>query len=362
MHSFKLDKNQIKQRSPLKSIEEAFTDDDSINLDSIEFSTYLDNLLEKENSLIEKIQGSFESQSYDVPIFQLSDLEVDENTKIKYGSTSTVQKAFILNQNLPVAVKKYKLKNTESFKNEIKILKKISHENVLRLIGVMNDQNDSIITDWCSGPNLYEFLNSKHEDCYDKSNMFELMDIAYQISNAMDYLHSLRILHRDLKSKNVFLTESKNSENGLAHWQVKIGDFNLAICLDDANVQKIQTRCEGSYYWMAPEIINKKYNDQVINNPYTFKSDVYSFGIIMYELITGNLPFKDLDPMVMVLKVGRRSLKLDPRPIPNTPKGAVEIVKICTDSNRDIRPDFKDIKSQLFLIKNESSRNPLKKI
>lgn len=292
-------------------------------------------------------------------IFSIENFEFDNDFKIKYGTNCSVRKAFLLDKNQSVAYKTYKTKNTSSYKNEIKILKNLDNENCLRLIGLVDDGFDSLITEWCSGPNLYEYLNSKCEEYYFKSSMFELMDIAYQVANAMEYLHSMRIVHRDLKSKNIFLTET-NSDDETRKWQVKVGDFNLAICLDDKDVHKVQAKCEGSFYWMSPEVLNKNYNGNLITDPYSFKSDVYSFGIVLYELLTGELPFKDLDPMVVVLRVGKRSIKINYKPKPNTPKSAVELLEICTDFEREKRPQFNEIKLKLNDIKKESSRIPSK--
>lgn len=281
----------------------------------------------------------------DIPLFNTNDIEFDNNVAAKYGTCSVVKKAFIVDLSCTVAVKNYKQANTSSFINELKILKKLNHENLLSLKGLLND-GDSLMVDWCSGPNLFEYFNSKYEECYSQATTNELMNIGYQIATGMDYLHSLKIIHRDLKSKNVFLT-GPNWQKGIRQWKVKIGDFNLAVSLNDPNAQNIQNKCEGSLYWMAPEVINRHFINQETSAPYTFKSDVYSFGVILFELVSGELPFKDLNPMTMVLKIGRREISLNPEKTSHTSKQIIDLIKQCTEHNRDFRPIFSQIKNEI---------------
>ncbi|RNA28847.1 serine threonine- kinase A-Raf [Brachionus plicatilis] len=284
----------------------------------------------------------------EVPLFSTSDLEFDVNSTIKYGSCSVVRKAFIPALSWTVAVKNYKQQDSNSYKNEMRILKKLNHENLLNLKGLLSD-GDSLVVDWCSGPNLYEYFNSKFEQCYSKASTNELMNIAYQISNGMEYMHSMKIIHRDLKSKNVFLI-GPSLQKGTRQWKVKIGDFNLAVALNDPNAQNIQTKCEGSLYWMAPEVINKNFINQQISDPYTFKSDVYSFGVILFELVTGEVPFKDLEPMAMVLKIGRREISLNPQSSSHASQEIIDLIKQCTEHKREFRPEFAQIKNLLSKI------------
>lgn len=296
-------------------------------------------VLLKMNNL-EKLASELE-----IPLFNTNDIEFDQNVTAKYGACSVVKKAFIANLSSTVAVKNFKQANSSSFVNELKILKKLNHENLLTLKGLLND-GDSLIVDWCSGPNLYEYLNSKHEQCYSQATTNELMNIGYQIASGMDYLHSLRIIHRDLKSKNVFLI-GPSWHKGARQWKAKIGDFNLAVSLNDPNAQNIQAKCEGSLYWMAPEVINRNFINQETSNPYTFKSDVYSFGVILFELVSGELPFKDLEPMTMVLKIGRREISVNPANTPHTSKQTIDLIKQFTEHNRDFRPNFSQIKNEI---------------
>ena len=108
----------------------------------------------------------------------------------------------------------------------------------------------------------------------------------------MEYLHYKQIVHRDLKSSNIFLTSEKND----AENSVKIGDFGLAKSKKSSKSIKRNHSPTGTLYWMAPEIFNP---GKANRNPYTQASDVYAFGIVLYEIFSGQLPYtdrKDLRP------------------------------------------------------------------
>ena len=163
---------------------------------------------------------------------------------------------------------------------EVETLKKISHENVIAVVGA-DQQRDAqgshmlILTEYCPGGNLNERLTRPSSE---KMNLKWMSELAAGLS----YLHSVNVIHRDLKPENVLLTATDN---------VKLADFGLArefIALKQTKAQRddgswmttyIQYYMEsvlGTPYWMAPE---------VFYGHYTEKADVFSLGVLFFAIL-----------------------------------------------------------------------------
>ncbi|CAH2317031.1 serine threonine- kinase A-Raf [Pelobates cultripes] len=142
-----------------------------------------------------------------------------------------------------VAVKILKVTNPtaeqiQAFKNEMQVLRKTRHVNILLFMGFMTRPNFAIITQWCEGSSLYRHLHVIET----RFDIFQLIDIARQTAQGMDYLHAKNIIHRDLKSNNIFLHE------GLT---VKIGDFGLATVKTRWSGSQQVEQPSGSILWMV---------------------------------------------------------------------------------------------------------------
>ncbi|XP_056380209.1 RAF proto-oncogene serine/threonine-protein kinase isoform X1 [Hyla sarda] len=204
--------------------------------------------------------------------------EVMLSSRIGSGSFGTVYKG---KWHGDVAVKILKVtdptpEQLQAFRNEVAVLRKTRHVNILLFMGYMTKENLAIVTQWCEGSSLYKHLHVQET----KFQMFQLIDIARQTAQGMDYLHAKNIIHRDMKSNNIFLHE------GLT---VKIGDFGLATVKSRWSGSQQVEQPTGSILWMAPEVIRMQ-----DNNPFSFQSDVYSYGIVLYELMTGELPYSHI--------------------------------------------------------------------
>lgn len=134
-------------------------------------------------------------------------------------------------------------------------------------------------------------------------------------------MHDKKILHRDLKSQNIFLTK-----NGL----IKLGDFGIAKCLN-YTLEKVKT-VVGTPYYLSPEIVE--------NRPYSFKSDIWSLGVLLYELICLKMPFDASSLPMLYIKIIRGAYS----PIPNNfSKELRSLVNMLLTINSEKRPCINDI-------------------
>uniref|UniRef100_A0A6I8PS04 RAF proto-oncogene serine/threonine-protein kinase n=1 Tax=Ornithorhynchus anatinus TaxID=9258 RepID=A0A6I8PS04_ORNAN len=257
--------------------------------------------------------------------------EVMLSTRIGSGSFGTVYKG---KWHGDVAVKILKVidptpEQLQAFRNEVAVLRKTRHVNILLFMGYMTKDNLAIVTQWCEGSSLYKHLHVQET----KFQMFQLIDIARQTAQGMDYLHAKNIIHRDMKSNNIFLHE------GLT---VKIGDFGLATVKSRWSGSQQVEQPTGSILWMAPEVIRMQ-----DNNPFSFQSDVYSYGIVLYELMTGELPYSHInnrDQIIFMVGRGYASPDLS-KLYKNCPKAMKRLVADCVKKVKEERPLFPQVRA-----------------
>lgn len=262
--------------------------------------------------------------------------EVCLQSLIGSGSFGTVYKG---KWHGDVAVKILKVTNPtpeqfQAFRNEVAVLRKTRHVNILLFMGYMTKDNLAIVTQWCEGSSLYKHIHVLETNF----TMIQLIDIARQTAQGMDYLHAKSIIHRDMKSNNIFLHE------GLA---VKIGDFGLATVKSRWTGSHQVEQPSGSILWMAPEVIRME-----DNNPYSFQSDVYAYGIVLYELLTGELPYSHIGSRDQIIfMVGRGRLCPDLSKLyKSCPKAMKRLVADCIKKSKEERPLFPQILSSIELL------------
>ncbi|XP_024149410.1 raf-1 proto-oncogene, serine/threonine kinase a isoform X2 [Oryzias melastigma] len=262
--------------------------------------------------------------------------EVYLHSRIGSGSFGTVYKG---KWHGDVAVKILKVTDPtpeqfQAFRNEVAVLRKTRHVNILLFMGYMTKDNLAIVTQWCEGSSLYKHIHVLETNF----KMIQLIDIARQTAQGMDYLHAKNIIHRDMKSNNIFLHE------GLT---VKIGDFGLATVKARWSGSHQVEQPSGSILWMAPEVIRME-----DNNPYSFQSDVYSYGIVLFELMTGELPYSQIaNRDQIIFMVGRGCLSPDLSKLyKNCPKAMKRLVADCIKKSKDERPLFPQILSSIELL------------
>ncbi|KAL1099914.1 hypothetical protein V6Z11_D05G193300 [Gossypium hirsutum] len=208
------------------------------------------------------------------------------------------------------------------FTQEVNIMRKIQHKNVVQFFGACTTPpNLCIVTEFMSGGSIYDLLHKQKSGF----KLPLLLKLAIDVSEGMSYLHQNGIMHRDLKAANLLM-----DENGV----VKIADFGVARVQAQTGVMTAET---GTYRWMAPEVIEHK--------PYDHKADVFSFGVVLWEMLTGKLPYENLTPLQAAVGVVQKGL----RPVipQHTRPKFVELLERCWQQDPSLRPEFSEITNLL---------------
>jgi mitogen-activated protein kinase kinase kinase 9 len=225
----------------------------------------------------------------------------------------------------------------ENVIKEAKLFCLLQHVNIVSLEGVcLKGPNLCLVLEYCRGGSLNRVLAGR------KIRPDVLVDWAIQIARGMDYLHCgapISLIHRDLKSSNVLLREEIENDD-LQFKTLKITDFGLA-----REVYKTTRMSQaGTYAWMAPEVIK--------NSTFSRASDVWSYGVVLWELLTGETPYKGIDTLAVAYGVAVNKLTL---PIPSTcPQPWRELMEKCWKSDPHHRPTFEQILLDLDIIVHSS--------
>ncbi|XP_041018900.1 serine/threonine-protein kinase STY17-like isoform X2 [Juglans microcarpa x Juglans regia] len=214
--------------------------------------------------------------------------------KIASVSFCDLYKGTFCNQDVAIKVLRAEHKDINimrEFTQEVHIMRNIRHNNVIQFIGA----------------------------CLRTPNPCLVMAIG--ASEGMKFLHQNNIIHRDLKAANLLM-----DGNGV----VKVSDFGVARMQAQSGVMTAET---GTYRWMAPELIEHK--------PYDHKVDVFSFGVLLWELLTGKLPYEHLTPVQAALGVVQKGLR-PTIPSQTNPK-LVELLERCWQQDPFLRPEFSEI-------------------
>ena len=230
-------------------------------------------------------------------------------------------------------------KEREETINESKILQKLDHQNIIKFYEVFLEKKKSeeilnIVTEYADGGDLSEKIKNKKKNNFFPEN--EILDYFIQICFALKHIHDKKIIHRDLKSQNIFLTKK-----GL----VKLGDFGIAKNLQ--YTWKKASTLIGTPYYLSPEI--------VMNKPYSFKSDIWSLGVLLYEMMSLKMPFDAVSLPMLTLKIMKGDY---PPPPSNYSRDLRNLVSLLLDVSVEKRPDINEILSNSFI--KDRSNNYLK--
>eukprot|EP00003_Mantamonas_plastica_P016877 TRINITY_DN2822_c2_g3_i1.p1 TRINITY_DN2822_c2_g3~~TRINITY_DN2822_c2_g3_i1.p1 ORF type:complete len:355 (+),score=138.19 TRINITY_DN2822_c2_g3_i1:39-1067(+) len=226
-----------------------------------------------------------------------------------------------------VAIKKLKYQSFQSeeayqdFLKEVRLMGSVVNDNVVGFKGVcVQEPNVSIVMEFLPNGSLYDYLHVKNNTLSEK----QIVTIARGVARGMHFLHSFdpMIVHRDLKSHNILLDDEMVP---------KITDFGMARVREQSNTM---TGNVGTPQWMSPELL--------VGEKYDETTDVYSFAMVLWEMITGEVPFAGKNAMQIITK-----MVIDPtyrEPLPEDLNNEIrQLVTECWAPNAENRPSFKEV-------------------
>nr|XP_024654394.1 serine/threonine-protein kinase Nek1-like [Maylandia zebra] len=177
-------------------------------------------------------------------------------------------------------------KERQESRKEVAVLANMSHPNIVQYKESFEEGGCLyIVMDYCEGGDLFKKINSQKGVLFSEA---QILDWFVQICLALKHVHDRKILHRDIKSQNIFLTKDGT---------VQLGDFGIARVLN-STVELART-CIGTPYYLSPEICE--------NKPYNNKSDIWALGCVLYEMCTLKHAFEAGNMKNLVLKIIRGS-------------------------------------------------------
>ncbi|XP_060098976.1 mitogen-activated protein kinase kinase kinase 21 isoform X2 [Heteronotia binoei] len=232
----------------------------------------------------------------------------------------------------------------ESVWQEAKLFSMLKHPNIIELHGAcLQEPNLCLVMEFARGGPLNRALSGASPTTSGshwgrRIPPHVLVNWAVQIAQGMLYLHEeaiVPILHRDLKSSNILLVE-KIENDDIYNKTLKITDFGLAREWH----RTTKMSAAGTYAWMAPEVIK--------SSMFSKGSDIWSYGVLLWELLTGEVPYRGIDGLAVAYGVAVNKLTL---PIPSTcPEPFAKLMKECWAQDPHIRPSFALILEQLIAI------------
>ena len=212
------------------------------------------------------------------------------------------------------------------FQREAQSVSNLSHQNIVEVYDVgEEDGNHYIVMEFIEGKTLKQLLKKR-----ESLTLTEVIDIMTQLTDGIAHAHESYIIHRDIKPQNIMI-----EDNGL----IKITDFGIAQALNATQLTQTNS-VMGSVHYLPPE--------QASGKGSTIKSDIYSLGILMYELLTGNVPFKGDNAVEIALKHMKDKIPSIRKQNPSIPQAVENILLKAAaknprnryDSAKDMHEDF----------------------
>ena len=212
------------------------------------------------------------------------------------------------------------------FQREALATSELSHPNIVMVLDVGTDHGlPYMVMEYVDGPDLKDYIIANSP--LNLGNIIKIMD---QILSAMSLAHKHNVIHRDLKPQNILMDK---------HGNIKIADFGIAVALNQNSVTQTNSAI-GSVHYMSPE--------QTRGGLVTKQSDIYSLGIILYELITGHVPFNGDSAVSIALKHAQEPIPSIRKQDPNIPQPLENVVlKATAKDPRDRYDSAKEMKDDL---------------
>lgn len=241
---------------------------------------------------------------------------------LKYlgGGMSSVYLAEDIILNRDVVVKMIKVdvhnkdKSRQRFQREVESTIQLSHPNIVNVLDVdETDEYQLLVTEMVDGPTLKQYIDDDHPISID-----EAVELSVQILKGIEHAHERGIIHRDIKPQNILLDSEK---------KIRITDFGIAKALSETRMTETN-QVMGSVQYISPEQAKGQNTDE--------RTDIYSFGIVLFELLTGEVPFSGETPVAVALKQISEDLP-DIDGYREVPQGLKNILFRCTEKNPDDR-------------------------
>lgn len=234
-------------------------------------------------------------------------------------------------------------KDRELALNEIHILRALDHPHIVRFVdSFVADEELCIAMDYCAGGDLTELLN-RQRAASKRLPEVEVRSMLAQLSSALAHVHARRIVHRDIKSSNIFLRAAPAAGgpsavtgmpvSGGGRHHLMLGDFGVAKALESTKAMAC-TQC-GTPYYLPPEVCN--------GAPYDVKADLWSLGVLAYELIALRYPFtgQTLPQLIMRIIGGKYT------PLPSSVSAEL---RLLVTTLLQQRPQFRTSAEALLLV------------
>ena len=203
------------------------------------------------------------------------------------------------------------------FEREALSVSNLSHPNIVEVYDVgVEEGSHYIVMEYIDGKTLKQLLKKR-----ESLTLSEVIDIMTQLTDGISHAHESYIIHRDIKPQNIMIEDDG---------RVKITDFGIAMALNATQLTQTNS-VMGSVHYLPPE--------QASGKSATVKSDIYSMGILMYELLTGNVPFKGDNAVEIALKHMKDKIPSVRKQDPSIPQSVENIILKATAKNPRNRYD-----------------------